>query len=224
MVAKSFGMPRAKVANWVGADGRGPLEGTGDDILHLAGAPGLVKGRFTPDTPPARRLATPPRSLPPGVGCRRQPHRLTVRVSDAQLIADFRHKPVADLIVYSDRGCQHSRRDFDDTLKAWGIIVRCRTRTTAGTTRHRAAVGMSGNDLHPFRRVATDDLPRMKRSARWTWTGSPWTTRRDGLRRQAVPAWRRSTNAGGRHGAKQPPAYQTVRSYAQRKLTTASPH
>ncbi len=42
-------------------------------------------------------------------------------VKDALLMACFRRKPADGLTFHSDRGSQYCSRDFQDTLKAWGI-------------------------------------------------------------------------------------------------------
>ncbi len=45
----------------------------------------------------------------------------TALVKDALLMACFRRKPSVGLIFHSDRGSQYCSRDFQDTLKAWGV-------------------------------------------------------------------------------------------------------
>jgi putative transposase len=43
------------------------------------------------------------------------------RVKDALLMACFRRRPAAGLILHSDRGSQYCSQDFQATLTAWGM-------------------------------------------------------------------------------------------------------
>lgn len=119
------------------AKGKKKFVVTTDSKHHLPVAPDLVQRRFSPGAPNvlwtgdityiptdegwlylAAVLDLHSRQV---VGWSMQPHMQTALVKDALLMACFRRRPVAGLIFHSDRGSQYCSRDFQDTMKAWGI-------------------------------------------------------------------------------------------------------
>lgn len=119
------------------ARGRKRFVVTTDSKHHLPVVPDLVQRRFTPAAPNivwsgditylptdegwlylAAVLELHSRQV---VGWSLQPHMHSALVKDALLMACFRRQPAAGLIFHSDRGSQYCSRDFQDTLKAWGI-------------------------------------------------------------------------------------------------------
>ncbi len=110
---------------------------TTDSAHQLPVAPDLVQRRFEPAVPNvlwsgditylptdegwlylAAVLDLHSRQV---VGWSMQPHMQTSLVKDALLMACFRRKPAPGLIFHSDRGSQYCSREFQDSLKEWGI-------------------------------------------------------------------------------------------------------
>lgn len=110
---------------------------TTDSAHRLPVAPDLVQRRFRPDAPnriwtgDITYIATDEGWLYLAVvlelhsrqvvGWSLQPHMQTSLVKDALLMACFRRRPPAGLIFHSDRGSQYCSKEFQDTLKAWGM-------------------------------------------------------------------------------------------------------